>query len=1117
MLSLPSLSSIYEIDRNFQKAKRLDTDVDLRDLSAYQLNESGWHVLKGIADQVQNTKQRAFTITGPYGSGKSSLAIFLTAALSGDASLRASAEKQLGAARYKEFTQAIHCPEQGWMTVKVVGSRTDIIEAIFSALCLETERFFGAHHDITELTKSSEKQLSDLVSVLKLLGEELLKNGSGLLLIIDEMGKLLEYASQSGGDLFPLQEIAETFGRGAGNSAIIGILHQAFADYGRRAGDSVQAEWSKIQGRFVDFPFSIGLDEVVVLISSAIKTTAAPNPEQVGLADEIANAVRSGTNNGLANALKKAFPLHPLCALLLGPVSRRRFGQNERSVFSFLCSYEPNGFMDFLQSEPATSVECFTPAKLWDYLQTNHEPSILASPDGQRWAEAAEAVLRATHRPKSTNAHIEITKTIGLLDLFGRAFGLLATEELLNTCISTPDEKSKRRGRPARNSQSDEKTKSLQDLLNDLKEWSVAIPRKHAGAWGLFAGSDIDIDYELSKMIEKLVGDNNAILSTLQDLAPIVAKRHFANTGALRLFERKIVRGNEIENYLKTYDLGTGPSGTFALILPETYLDGGQANLFLPAIPESKLAFVSTLQGKGRLIEAALEVAALERLPSVVPQLHGDAVARREVNARLLYAKAQLSAEIRDEFDEATWSSAHLPATKVSRGGLSVLASQLCDIIYHSTPRLHNELINRSFPSPTAGMARRKLMLAMLGSPNKDRLAIEGEPAELGLYLSLLRKTRLHRPSSDGSQFEFADPEKDSTLLPAWQIALSHLKERAAKNEKFNIADLYKLWRAPPFGMREGVLPVFAYALMQSHRNELALYVDGNYVVAPDEFFIERLIDDVESVSVGLVPEDDTIGEFIQKFNDLNKRLGLFETEATTPLEVTKPFVQFALKLHPWVKRTKRLNSNTIKVRDAALNASDPYSLMLVSLPSAFNKSRLDLLGSEIELESFFHKLGRSADELKLAYRALLRRFALQITKELGVNVPLREAFKIVVERASALPKETTDLRLARFTDALKVAESEEGWIESICSLATNKPLRDWNDGDVDRCAHEITQLVNRFLTAETLSIVAHDADEHISKLVSELRTELNKSSLETRQKRAALMLLINEINGDER
>lgn len=123
---------------------------------------------------------------------------------------------------------------------------------------------------------------------------------------------------------------------------------------------------------------------------------------------------------------------------------------------------------------------------------------------------------------------------------------------------------------------------------------------------------------------------------------------------------------------------------------------------------------------------------------------------------------------------------------------------------------------------------------------------------------------------------------------------------------------------------------------------------------------------------------------------------------------------------------------------------------------------------------------------------------------------------KIIAERANALPKETTDLRLARFTDALKLAENEKGWIESICSLATNKPLRDWNDGDVDRCAHEVTQLVNRFQTAETLSIVAHDAGDHISSLVSELRMELNKSTLETRQKRAALMLLMNEINGDD-
>lgn len=679
MPSFQSLSSIYEIDRNFQKAKRLDTDIDLRDLSAYQLNQSGWHVLKGIADQIQNTKQRAFTITGPYGSGKSSLAIFLAAALSGDVTLRDRAKRQLGLERYQEFTEALHCPNQGWMTIKVVGSRADIVDAIFNALHLEIERFFGPGHKIAQLLTISGKQLPQLLSVLRVIGDELFKSGSGLIIIIDEMGKFLEYASESGGDLFPLQEIAETFGRGTGNSVIVGILHQAFADYGRRAGESVQAEWSKIQGRFVDFPFSIGLDEVVVLISSAIKAKNDINYQQLLIAKSVAKAFRSDNNNGLVDTLKKSFPLHPLTALLLGPVSRRRFGQNERSVFSFLCSYEPNGFVEFLQSEPVTSTECFTPAKLWDYLQTNHEPSILASSDGQRWSEAAEAVLRATHKHKSTKAHIDITKTIGLLDLFGRSFGLLATEEILNTCIVTRNNEPKKRGRPSKKLQNIDAHNPLEGVLNDLKEWSVAIPRRHAGAWGLFAGSDIDIDYELSKMLEKIAGDNSAILSTLQELPPIVAKRHFANTGTLRLFEQKIVRGNEIENYLKTYDQGTGPSGTFVLILAESYLDRVQTNVFLPDIPENKLAFVSILQGKGRLIEAALVVAALERLPSVVPQLHGDTVARRELNARLLYAKAELSSEIRDEFDGAIWNSAHLPATQVSREGLSVLASELCD------------------------------------------------------------------------------------------------------------------------------------------------------------------------------------------------------------------------------------------------------------------------------------------------------------------------------------------------------------------------------------------------------------------------------------------------------
>jgi hypothetical protein len=83
--------------------------------------------------------------------------------------------------------------------------------------------------------------------------------------------------------------------------------------------------------------------------------------------------------------------LHPVTAALLGPASKRRFGQNERSVFSFLASAEPLGFSEVLKGLEANSDSYYWPSVFWDYLKANFEPAILASPDGHRWAATAEA------------------------------------------------------------------------------------------------------------------------------------------------------------------------------------------------------------------------------------------------------------------------------------------------------------------------------------------------------------------------------------------------------------------------------------------------------------------------------------------------------------------------------------------------------------------------------------------------------------------------------------------------------------------------------------------------------------------------------------------------------
>ncbi len=165
-------------------------------------------------------------------------------------------------------------------------------------------------------------------------------------------------------------------------------------EYANRLAREARDEWAKVQGRFVDLVISTGGDEQIELLARAIEADRRP-PFYAPLAKDVAKLViegRPGTTASLPMILARCWPLHPVTACLLGPLSRRRFGQNQRSLFAYLNSAEPFGLQDFLGN--ATVQDLYTPSLLWDYLRANLEPAILASADGHRWSIAADAIER---------------------------------------------------------------------------------------------------------------------------------------------------------------------------------------------------------------------------------------------------------------------------------------------------------------------------------------------------------------------------------------------------------------------------------------------------------------------------------------------------------------------------------------------------------------------------------------------------------------------------------------------------------------------------------------------------------------------------------------------------
>src|SRR5690606_3364443 len=88
----------------FQRAIRIDVDLgQAESIDGFLCPQSSIEVLSAMAKHVADTKQGAFTWTGPYGSGKSSLVVALSALLGADKSLRKLAVSSIGEAAANEI------------------------------------------------------------------------------------------------------------------------------------------------------------------------------------------------------------------------------------------------------------------------------------------------------------------------------------------------------------------------------------------------------------------------------------------------------------------------------------------------------------------------------------------------------------------------------------------------------------------------------------------------------------------------------------------------------------------------------------------------------------------------------------------------------------------------------------------------------------------------------------------------------------------------------------------------------------------------------------------------------------------------------------------------------
>lgn len=1023
---MKKLSDFIKLNARFCRSINIKQDLENTEiLSNFICPASFEFALLNIAENISKTGQAAFTWTGPYGSGKSSLALFLSALIGKKKNLRNIASNLLKARTKHNFFSQLKVIN-GWEVLPIVGELKDVQILLKEAI-----------------TKKTSKKTNNIFIEL----ESIAKRNDGLLILIDEMGKCLESASRGNGDVYFFQQLAEFASRSKGKIIVIGILHQAFAEYARYLPHTLRDEWLKIQGRFVDMPINTVGEEQVELISRAIVTTHSPK--------YIINAVESTVQNISQNRLltspisfKKAliscWPVHPVVVSLLAQISRKRFGQNQRSIFSFLSSGEPKAFRDFIHTTEYSDTTLYMPEDLFDYLRYNLESAILSSSDSKIWNIAIDTLARCQARGMS-DPHIKVLKTIALIDLFNGTSGLSASKELLGAIY------------PQFN---------IKEILKDLVDASVVILKKHLNAYAIYEGSDFDIERALHDAYAAIPSLEVQKLVNIANFKPIIAKRHYHKFGCMRWFDVLLTPTENCQAFLETQKASSAAVGFFNIFLPRTSDEEQVAQTIIQKSAQLAFPAFMTIAKSTQLINEYLkELLALEWIQKNKSELHGDSIARREIESRRNLVVSLLEIQLNQILVSSEWYENGKFLGVVKQNELSAYASSTCDRIFSKTPKITSELLNRTKPSGSANSALNILLKNMVLNEGSPLLGVTGFTPERGLFNILLQETGLYGLDSDG-KYTFKIPDAGN-LKELWKDTTAFIK---ASPSKVNLSDIYQFWSEKPYGIKAGLHRFLVLAYIMTRRDSLAVYKDGIYIPQVDDITVDYLLKEPKTISFRLVEPTAQTREMLKMVERVLDSL-LTETKSTkrvmSPLLTARKLVQMIDSLPPWVLKTKLLSKQTTKFREIVKVANDPYKLLFEDLPDVFAVE-----GPSVQqIEEGFKS---AMEELLQLYPSVMKNIAQMITEELDVPFVSPAALEKLKERAKKIKGVSGNFRLEAFASRISTFDLSLSAVSGIVSLANSKPPQDWIDLDIENAKKEILSLCTEFKKAELYTKIKH-------------------------------------------
>ena len=1048
-----------EVDSHYTRAVNVERDGAAAGVESYILTGNARRLLRRIAEAAAKEKTtRAWTLVGPYGAGKSAFALFLSALLASRDTKHGAAARKLCkredealADKYEILTKA----QKGFCPVFVTGAREAMAPRLLARLTDALDKYFDGKSPpvIAALREAAEDNapVSKVVELFRRAAAAVIEHGGGgLLVVVDEMGKFLEYDAETpdSDNAYLLQSLSETtLARGKKDAHIfmLGVLHHGFGFYTRGFGDDARAEWQKVEGRFAQLSFSETPEQMLRLMSRAIRqqfTDAEKKEIRAALSLPAKTLYESGifeeqTFTGeVEDLFAPCYPLHPLTAALLALLSQKA-GQNERTLLGYLAGEHPCGFANGVKSLQRAG-DFIPPWELFDYFADGGAFFAADPVLSRRQAEIDDALHRLGN--DAPLEQVQMLKTIALFNIVGARGKFAASDVFISALFG----------------------KRTKTALAALRKRSIVVYRRYADEYRIWQGSDFDLEDALRREVDKtppfcLADELNAAAVA----PPLVAHRHAIKTGNIRRLPLRFVDAETMK------ENKAAENAEPRLIV---YLTKGEQECPLAArelLGGNDLLTVG--RGSDALESARKERRALEIIVNL-PDLRGDPVAKNEVKERLAQTartERRLVSSLIAPFDGRIvhWRGEELEAN--NRRRLQAIVSDALDKIYNKAPRVTNEMINRENPSAQAAAARNKLLAALRRNVGVKDLGIEKYPPEKALYLSLLKNTGLHRYEEKKWRLFSPQENGEHNFHPVWKRLDDFLDDTKTIARAFT--ELEDELCAPPYGVKRGLLEIFYALAIFANEGELAVYEDGAYQPFFQEYHLERFLVRPDTFTFRRVRIGTVGAGVLRSYQSI---LG-GKSKRGEMLAITRPLSQHINALPDYAKNTKRLSKQALGFCRAVGAAKSPWEMLLEDIPKALGFSQQEL-SSETKRSKFAAMLTEVMAELDGALPGVKNKFGALLAQgaDLPKDAPLSEVRKIIGGRFVGLDEYTVDKEGVGAFLQRALDESEDGvWLDRMLLFLSGKSAAKWEDSDCDFAEHKLAEYVRKAKELEKLRL----------------------------------------------